>query len=644
MADEANNATTTGTAVAVQPRRQVLVTEDPIPIFDTAKFEHYGRIAAVMANASLIPDALKGASRDEAVGNCFLITSLADRIGADPFMLAQVASVVYGRLMIEGKAYAAALKAKLHVTLYHHFTGTPGQDDYRIYVWDKSFDPVEGHITEKQLAKLKPGLPLPGQRMIDGCVGDWKTFEKDRTTVNYNWRQPQQQFMQLGYRGDRVWSRAYEPGVMMGIYADDEMLDLTERADRRLPAPKADLVARLTAGQGQGEGFSPAHVASETAQPAQEAEEVDDTASTGETDEHDADGVVKETKDEVVRVDAGDGSAPAWPVLANVDGPAPRGEVYTLQDDPVEDDDTVAKYLDGVQIGYADEAESAEYNSYEEHALTDEEFKAAGPFDPAFDDAATEGDEAFPGDHAAPTIGHATTNAGETQPLAGDAQTSATNATTVDDDWEVLKDVDGPAPLGVVYLMAGDLPLVSEGNVYKLPTYRDGVSFSTCARKKAAELTRYTHHAVAASGVQGEAIVRESQSGGTAAKKAPGVLDVAMAEMLAMDSWLVVKPRLGKVYVTDEWKALAPDKQRRFRLKVHEHVKAKRDPVQESADPSFFRLWLETQVGKGKPGGEAIDKTLRALKSAPAYAKMGEANQQTIIDTAAAYALAEMGA
>src|ERR1019366_2488650 len=105
MADDA-----TSTDLTTSPRqapavieRQFVTVDSAVPIFDTARFEHYQRIANVMCIAPLVPESLRGANKGEAFGNCFLVVTLADRLGMDPFMLAQCCSVVYGRLMIEGK-------------------------------------------------------------------------------------------------------------------------------------------------------------------------------------------------------------------------------------------------------------------------------------------------------------------------------------------------------------------------------------------------------------------------------------------------------------------------------------------------------------------------------------------------------------
>lgn len=228
----AEPGTSLTTPQARAPARAVMVVEDSIPIFDTARFEHYGRIAAVMANASLVPNSLRGQTREEAVANCFMVINQADRWGLDPFAVAQCASVVSGKLMWEGKLISAVIKSKLGLDLHFYFTGEKGSDAYRAYVSDVPF-------TEEIVAKLEPGKSPLGLRVIDGSVAEWKT-------TNDNWKK--QPDMQLRYRGARVWCRAYEPAIMLGVYTDDEMEDLRE--EREVQAQAREAAPRLSAGFG----------------------------------------------------------------------------------------------------------------------------------------------------------------------------------------------------------------------------------------------------------------------------------------------------------------------------------------------------------------------------------------------------------
>lgn len=213
-------------------RRNAITVIDSIPLYDTAKFEHMQRIATVMAKASIIPDALKGNSPEQTLGNCFLVVNQAFNWQMDPSAVAQCTSVVYGKLCFEGKLIAAVIETKLGVRLRYEWFGEPGTDSYGIRI-------------------SHPDFP---EQKIEGTVGEWKTTEKDNKTTKANWR-GNAATKQLKYRGDREWCRMWAPALMLGVYSDDELEDLSDdaRARRAIPAGGSGLAARLT---GAGEGFN----------------------------------------------------------------------------------------------------------------------------------------------------------------------------------------------------------------------------------------------------------------------------------------------------------------------------------------------------------------------------------------------------
>lgn len=265
------------------PRRAIIEVQDPIPLLDTAQFEHMQRIAKVMAQSTLIPEALyKEGTKDnkqelpyeQILSNCFLVVNQAVRWGMDPFAVAQCVSVVHGKLCYEGKLVSAVLDAKLHLRLHHHFTGAG--DDMRIYLSDKPFDTMIAVENEKGetetgpvLKFLKPGFRNPALRLFDGSVAEWKTSGNGTPWTPKNF------VRMLIYRGTRDWTRIYESAIMLGVYTPDEMLDLSENvralrakdvADR--PSLADRLAAARTEPQGdqqQPEGFALAHVTKETA-------------------------------------------------------------------------------------------------------------------------------------------------------------------------------------------------------------------------------------------------------------------------------------------------------------------------------------------------------------------------------------------
>lgn len=251
---------------AVRERIEVI---DAVPLLDTSRFEHMQRVATVMARSTLMPESLymEGKANDKKllpydtiISNCFLVVNQAVRWGLDPFAVAQCVSVVHGKLCYEGKLVAAVLQAKLGMNLHHHITGSG--EDTRIYMSDKPFNEevAVGDSTGPLVSFLKPGIRIPGARLFDGSVSEWKT-----TGNNSPWS-PKNFPRMLIYRGTRDWCRIYEPATMLGVYTDDEMVDMEDttrsRAARDI-TPKPSLSERLAvsreatpADAGEREGFT----------------------------------------------------------------------------------------------------------------------------------------------------------------------------------------------------------------------------------------------------------------------------------------------------------------------------------------------------------------------------------------------------
>lgn len=270
--------------VEQKPRREFAVVQSPLAIFDTARFEQMTRIAQVMAECALIPESLQGVRKGSdfemyppktILANCFLVVSYAERLGFDPFLVAQSCSVVRGRLMFEGKLIAAALDDKLGVTLRYEF----GK-------WDPKAEAcIVGPEGEGEMLAVKVigHLPATGEFVsVDGSVSAWKT-----TGDKSPWR-PGAYKRMLRYRGAREWARAHQPAIMLGVYSDDEMEDLSEDFRARRAAPvqqQPSLSERLGAPAAEGSGFSRAHVDRETGDTAERSEATTSTEATASTAE-----------------------------------------------------------------------------------------------------------------------------------------------------------------------------------------------------------------------------------------------------------------------------------------------------------------------------------------------------------------------
>lgn len=201
----------------------VTASDLEMTVFNPKVFESLYRIAETLAQSSLVPESLLGDKSGEyplekKVANCMLVTEQAHRWGMSPFAVIGCASVVYGRLMWEGKLIHAVIEAKTGVRLRYDYNEEKG---------DKFGVTVSGILSGEE----EP-------RTVFGTVGQWKT-----TANGSPWSNPLDHPRQLRYRGAREWARAHSPGCILGIITDDEELkfDRMKRAEAVAPKTRRDI-------------------------------------------------------------------------------------------------------------------------------------------------------------------------------------------------------------------------------------------------------------------------------------------------------------------------------------------------------------------------------------------------------------------
>jgi hypothetical protein len=241
--------TTQTQAVAVRERADLMNTQ---PMLDSQKFEHFQRASKALMHSSILNPSIRGSSPEQCFSNLMLIFDLSDRWKLPAVSIAQGIAIVHDKIVYEGKLITAMLQASLGVHLQYWWTGERGTPDYRIYVSDRPFseladpDATPAEQMDAINSLLRPGVQIPGWRIVDGSVADWRTYQKDGRTPNPAWTGTASQ-NQLSYRGAREWARRYESAQMLGVYGDDEMEVLTARVvDSRGSVPT--LAGGLTGG------------------------------------------------------------------------------------------------------------------------------------------------------------------------------------------------------------------------------------------------------------------------------------------------------------------------------------------------------------------------------------------------------------
>lgn len=561
---------TASQAVALRPQR--LVVQSPVAIMDTARFEHLGRVATVMANARIMPDSLTHEDGDpkkdflpfEVIqARAFLLASFADRTGMDPTSVAQATSFIYGRMMPEGKLVDAAIQNALGYEFETEF----GAWDIKKNAFVAG-EPGEGKLLAVRVIAVdetgeiicnKNGTP----KSVEGYVAGWET-----TKAGSPWSAPSGWRRMLRNRGVREWARTYKPGVMLGVYTPEDRWESDEIVENAPPRNrKMDLSAKLAGNQNGGEGFDGDGIKAT----------ISDAA--GETPHDPETGEVIEA--EVEEVAAG----PQPPKARDeINGPAPMGVIYMLKGDPVSDAGRVPTYKDGEKHSTCAAKGAAELARYTMHPTP----KAAddGPI-PA-DDA----EDSFPGDKPAPQVGE--TVAAETM-----------TAEEIAEEWEPLERNEGPAPRGVEYTLASDTDI---GEDDRVQAYEDGEPTRRVALRDFVTLPEYEAHPE-------PAVEDEEPPEGT-------IYDPLLNET----TWDGVKKLLPGIYKTMGDQGMPWDDQEAVRRQIWakvviDHLGGRHKiEVKPTLDPSGYHLWRATQAGP--EGAAIIEDVFAKLQEAPIFKGM----------------------
>lgn len=336
--------------------KERLIAHSSEPMWDSAAFDHMGRVAAVMAESGLASDTLLNddggnpANPKTVVARMLLIAHMARECGANPLMFLQGCSRIGKKIHLEGKLVNAIVRARTGVNLRFQF-GRWETDHIELPELHTEGEhkglPVDPDFFKgagERLA-IRVSDPNDPERHVDGSVGLWKTDRRGSPwTSQGNWRR------QLRYRGAPEWARAYEPGAVLGIYSEADQ-DIDEDIEVR----PVGLMQRLKGTQ-EGDGFNAADVAAQTEKPKRKY-----TKRTADPEP------VKETA-ETEHVDAD-----VSEIGAEVDtSHAAPGETYLMAGDGYNGDNRRMTYRDGLCYSTVHKDSEGKHPEYAAHAPTPE--------------------------------------------------------------------------------------------------------------------------------------------------------------------------------------------------------------------------------------------------------------------------------
>ncbi|MFA9204946.1 MAG: hypothetical protein ACEQSH_00660 [Bacteroidia bacterium] len=189
-------------------------------------FELLQRAAKLMAASSLMPKEYQGN-----LPNCVVALNMAQRMGADPLMVAQNLYVVHGRPGWSSQFLIATFNQNGRFTaLRYEFFGERDKPSWGCRAWAVERD------TGEKLVGADITLSLAAKEGWDSKAGSkWKTM-------------PQQMLM---YRAASWFVRAYAPEIAMGLQTREEIhdvIDMDDIGEGHFTTSTQDLAASMPAG------------------------------------------------------------------------------------------------------------------------------------------------------------------------------------------------------------------------------------------------------------------------------------------------------------------------------------------------------------------------------------------------------------
>ena len=161
------------------------------------------RQAKVLESSDIAPTHFRGN-----MANCIIAVNMAERIGADPLMVAQSLYVVHGKPAFSSSFLIATVnKSGRFTPIRYRMEGEPGKDNWgcRAYATDKE-DGEEclGPLVTMAMAKAEKWSTKNGSK--------WQTMPE----------------LMLRYRAAAFWVRTFAPELSLGMHTAEEVRDMQE--------------------------------------------------------------------------------------------------------------------------------------------------------------------------------------------------------------------------------------------------------------------------------------------------------------------------------------------------------------------------------------------------------------------------------
>ena len=244
---------------------QVATLAAPAPVeiirmgMDTLQgFEALQRCATLLANSTLVPEVYrlwkveKNGDRiknDSAISNCVVCLNMANRMGADPLMVAQNMNVIEGRPSWSSIFIIASINKCGHFSPLRFDISEPGEETEATFKYVEWVDGANGkRRPEDREGKLvvkhqscrawaiekATGTRLDGPLITIQLALDEGWIQKKGS----KWRTMPE--VMLRYRAASMFGKLYAPELLMGLQSKEELEDIIEgEVIESEPAPHA---------------------------------------------------------------------------------------------------------------------------------------------------------------------------------------------------------------------------------------------------------------------------------------------------------------------------------------------------------------------------------------------------------------------
>lgn len=214
-----------------------------------ASFELLQRAATLLANSTLVPPQFQlnpikvdrygkvteVKSNPNAISNCVIVLNMAQRMNADPLMIAQNLYVIEGRPSWSSQWIIAAINTCGRFTPLQFELRDEGEKNV-IY---ESFEYVDGkRVEKKETIKIRDKSCYAWAKdkqtgeVVESSVVSIEMAVKEGwyTKKGSKWRTMED--VMLRYRAAAFFGKIYAPEILMGIPTSDEARDITFDAER----------------------------------------------------------------------------------------------------------------------------------------------------------------------------------------------------------------------------------------------------------------------------------------------------------------------------------------------------------------------------------------------------------------------------